>query len=71
MFVDAVCGLKTADLTSDAIKILGMYVLYHNETKTEQSFLSTVKNIQKALNVLNTRTPQKEGFLSIVIYLNY
>ena len=71
MFVDAVCGLKTADLTSDAIKILGMYVSYHNETKTEQSFLSTVKDIQKALNVLNTRTLQKEGFLSIVIYLNY
>ena len=28
--LDAVCGLKTADLTNDAIKILGLNFSYHN-----------------------------------------
>ena len=41
--LDAVCGLKTVDLTNDAIKILGIHLLYHNEIKTERNFLSTVK----------------------------
>ena len=42
-FLEAVCGLKTVDLTNDAIKILGIYFSYHNETKTERNFLGTVK----------------------------
>ena len=41
--LEAVCGLKTADLTNDAIKILGTHFWYHNETKTEWNFLSAVK----------------------------
>ena len=28
--LEAVCGLKTADLTNDTIKILGLNFLYHN-----------------------------------------
>ena len=54
--LEAVCGLKTADLTNDAMKILGIGFSYHNETKTERNFLSTVKKIQNALIVWNTRT---------------
>ena len=50
-FLEAVCSLKTADLTNDAIEILGIRFSYHNETKTEQNFLNTVKKIQSAFNV--------------------
>ena len=32
--LEAVCGLKTVDLTNDAVKILGIHFSYHNETKT-------------------------------------
>ena len=53
--LEAACGLKTVDLKNDAIKILGKNFSYHNETKTERDFLSTVKKIQNALNVWNTR----------------
>ena len=41
--LEAACGLKTVDLKNDAIKILGKNFSYHNETKTERDFLSTVK----------------------------
>ena len=37
-FLEAVCGLKTVDLSNDAMKILGIHFLYHNETKTAGSF---------------------------------
>ena len=54
--LEAFCSFKTADWTNDKIKILGIHLSYHNKTKTEQNLLSTVKSIQKALNVGNTRT---------------
>ena len=37
-----VCGLKTVDLSNDAIKIPGIYFSYHNETNKKQNFWSTV-----------------------------
>ena len=40
--LEAVCGLKTVDLTNNTIKILGIHFSYHNETKTERNFWSTV-----------------------------
>ena len=63
--LEAVCGLKTVDVTSDAIKILGIHFLYHIETKTEKNFLSTVKKIQNTLNVGNTRIITLEGRILI------
>ena len=39
----AVRGSKIVYLINDAIKILGIHFWYHNETKTERNFLSTVK----------------------------
>ena len=59
------CSLKTADLTNDAIEILGIHFSYHNETKTEQNFLNTVKKIQSAFNVQNTRKLTLKGRILI------
>ena len=66
--LEAVCGLKTFNLTNDANKILGIHFLYHNETKTERNFLSIVKKIQNALNVWNTKILAVEGrmYLSLI-----
>ena len=36
--LEAVCGLKTAYLTNDAIKILGIHFSYHKEIKTAKLF---------------------------------
>ena len=54
--LEAVCGLKTVELTNDVINILEIHYLHHNGTKTDRNFLSTVKQIQNALNIWNTRT---------------
>ena len=54
--LEAVCGLKTVELTNDVINILEIHYLYHNGTKTDRNFLSTVKQIPNALNIWNTRT---------------
>ena len=54
--LEAFCSLKTVELTNDVINILEIHLLYHNGTKTDRNFLSTVKQIQNALNIWNTRT---------------
>ena len=63
--LEAVCGLKTVDLTEDAIKILGIYFSYDNETKTGRNFLSTVKKVQNVPNAWNTRTLTLKGRILI------
>ena len=63
--LEAVCRLKTVDLINDAIKILGIHFSYHNETKTERNFLSTVKKMQNTLNVSKKRTLTLEGRILI------
>ena len=37
--LEAVCGLKTVELTNDVINILEIHYLYHNGTKTDRNFL--------------------------------
>ena len=61
--LEAVCGLKTVELTNDVINILEIHYLYHNGTlvplwkfSITGNFLSTVKQIPNALNIWNTRT---------------
>ena len=63
--LEAVCGLKTADLTNDSITILRIHFSYQNETKTEWYFLRTVKKIQNTLNIWNTRIITLEGRILI------
>ena len=63
--LEAVCGLKTADLTNDAMKILGIGFSYHNETKTERNFLSTVKKYRMLsfMEYKNTYFRSKDFYL--------
>ena len=52
---EAVCSLENIDLTNDTIKILGIHFSYDKKIQTERNYLTTVKKIQKALNVWITR----------------
>ena len=61
----AVCGLQNIDLTNDAIKILGIHFSYNEKIQTERNFLTTVKKLQKALNVWMTRALTLEGKILI------
>ena len=62
---EAVCGLQNIDLTNDAIKILGIHFSYNEKIQTERNFLTTVKKLQKALNVWMTRALTLEGKILI------
>ena len=53
------------NLTNDTIKILGIHFSYNKKIRTERNYLTTVKKIQKVLNVWITRTLTLEGKILI------
>ena len=61
----AVCGLQNIDLTNDTIKTLGIHFSFNKKIQTERNYLTTVKKIQKALNVWITRTLTLKGKILI------
>ena len=60
--LEPVCGLKSLNLTTDTIKILGVHFSYDNTLKIQNDFLDTVKSIQQVLRFWNSRMLSlKEG----------
>ena len=53
--LEAVCGLKSINSTTDTIKILGVHFSYNNTVKVQNNFLDTVKSIQQVLRFWNSR----------------
>ena len=43
--LEAVCGLKSINLTTNTIKILGDHFSYNSTLKVQNNFLDTVKSI--------------------------
>ena len=41
--LEAFCGLKSINLTTDAIKMLGVYFSYNDTLKVQNNFLDTVE----------------------------
>ena len=64
--LEAVCSLKSINLTTDTIKILGVHFSYNSTLKVQNNFLDTVKSIQQALRFWNRRILSLEG--KIVIF---
>ena len=58
--------MKTVDLTSGSMKILGMHFSYNKELKLERNFIGTVKKIEKLLGIWRQRSLTLEG--KIVIF---
>ena len=50
---EAVCGLKSIDLSNDTIKILGIYFSYSKNVQMHNNFISTIKKIQQVLGLWN------------------
>ena len=61
----AVCGMKSIDLTSDSIKILGTHFSYNENIKNERNFVKIVSDIQKILKLWNQRNLSIEGRIVI------
>ena len=52
--LEAVCGLKSINLTTDTIKILGVHFSYNDTIKVQNNSLDTVKSIQQVLRFWNS-----------------
>ena len=63
--LEAVCRLKSINLTTDTIKILGVHFSYNSTLKVQNNFLDTVKSIQQALRFWNRRILSLEGKIII------
>ena len=53
--LEAVCGLKSINLTTGSIKILGVHFSYNSTLKVQNNFLDTVKSIQQVLRFWNRK----------------
>ena len=67
--LEAVCSLKSINLTTDTIKILGVHFSYNSTLKVQNNFLDTVKSIQQALRFWNRRILSLEG--KIIIFKTF
>ena len=77
--LEAVCGLKSFNLTTDTIKILRIHFSYNSTLKVQNNFLDTIKSIQKVLRFWNRRILSleiriiifKTLAISIIVYLAF
>ena len=44
---EAVCALKSADLSNDTIKILGIHLSYKKKVQMQNNFITTIKKYSK------------------------
>ena len=63
--LEAVCGLKSINLATDSIKILGVHFSYSSTLKVQNNLLDTVKSIQQVLRFWNRRMLSLEGRIII------
>ena len=63
--LEAACSLKSINLTTNTIKILGVHFSYNSTLKVQNNFLDTVKSIQQVLRFWNRRILLLEGRIII------
>ena len=61
--LEAVCGLKSINLATDTIKILGVHFSYNSILKAQNNFLDTVKIIQVLRFWNRTLVRRKDNYL--------
>ena len=62
----ALCGMKTLDLTTESMKILGLHFSYNESVMIEKNFIETIVKIENVLRVWRQRSLTLEG--KIVIF---
>ena len=75
----ALCGFRNVDLTTDSIKVLGVYFSYNDLVCLEKIFIVVVKKIEKVLRVWNMRNLTLAGkiivfkslAISKIVYISY
>ena len=75
----ALCGMKSVDLTSEAVKILGIYYSYNEKVFLETNYLEIIKNVENVVSVWRLRNMTLIGknlifgslIMSKVVFLSF
>ena len=62
----ALCGMKSINLLTDSVKILGIYFSYNEEIAKENNFINVIKKIEKVLAVWRMRTLTLAGKITVL-----
>ena len=62
----ALCGMKSVNLLTDSVKILGIYFSYNEELLKEKNFISVIKKIERVLGVWRMRNLTLVGKITVL-----
>ena len=63
--IKAACGLKSVNLTSDTLRILGVHFYCNQKLQNEKNFVNIVKKIRQIIGPWKTRSLSLEGKILI------
>ena len=75
----ALCGFKNVDLTSDSIRVLGVYFSYNKDISLQRNFIDVIKKIENVLKIWKMRNLTLSGKITIfktlaisqIVYISY
>ena len=75
----ALCGMRSVNLSTEAVKILGIYYSYNENVMKENNYLELIKNVESIVNIWKMRkltligkiTIFKTLVLSKVVFLSF
>ena len=62
----ALCGMKSVNLVTNSVKILGIYFSYNEEIMNEKNFVSVIKKIENVLAVWRMRSLTLAGKITVL-----
>ena len=62
----ALCGMKSVNLLTDSVKILGVHFSYNEEISKEKNFINVINKIEKVLAVWRMRTLTLAGKITVL-----
>ena len=62
----ALCGMKSVNLLTDAVKVLGIYFSYNEEILKEKNFINVIKKIERVLGVWRMRNLTLVGKITVL-----
>ena len=62
----ALCGMKSVNLLTDSVKVLGVYFSYNEEISKEKNFINVINKIEKVLAVWRMRSLTLAGKVTVL-----
>ena len=62
----ALCGMKSVNLVTSSVKLLGIYFSYNEEIMKDKNFVRVIKKIEKVLAVWRMRSLTLAGRITVL-----